>query len=142
MVNKTNRLAWILVPIAATFIACSESGKLLSPLPTAQLNTAFESPVVKPTPLAGCGKDLLFPMQPSPSRPLKLSVRSYPSGGSGSASLVLDRRDNIWISNYASKNVSKLDSSGRLVGVYPINGWPTGIELDESGNVWTSNYFG
>jgi len=63
------------------------------------------------------------------------SVGSYPYG------LAVDSANNVWIANYGSSSVTKLNSSGETIGTYNISGsgMPTGIAIDASGNVWVTD---
>ncbi|MFZ2038492.1 MAG: LamG-like jellyroll fold domain-containing protein [Minisyncoccia bacterium] len=49
---------------------------------------------------------------------------------------------NVWVDNAGSNNVTKLNSSGGLVGTYTVGTTPYGIAIDASGNVWMANYIG
>ena len=46
---------------------------------------------------------------------------------------------NIWIANSNDNSVTKLSSSGGLVGTYSVGHFPFGVAVDASGNVWVTN---
>ena len=42
----------------------------------------------------------------------------------------------IWITNWGSNTVTKLNPDGTTVGTFAVGLQPWGIAVDESGNVW------
>jgi YVTN family beta-propeller protein len=49
---------------------------------------------------------------------------------------------NIWVANYGSDNVTKLNAAtGAVVGTYAVGDGPIGIAFDGA-NIWVANYYG
>ena len=66
-------------------------------------------------------------------------VGDYPIG------IAIDASGNVWTANGNSDNVTKLSSSGSILGTYPVPGSSTilsAIAIDASGNVWVTDYNG
>ena len=56
--------------------------------------------------------------------------------------IAVDASGNIWVTNSHDNTVSKLDSSGSIVGTYPVSGSiPADIAIDGSGNLWIANLY-
>ncbi len=76
-----------------------------------------------------------------------LALNFAPGGANLSQpiAVAIDASGNVWVPNYGSNSVSKLNPSGRLAANYNPNGAnfsaPHGIAIDSWGNVWVPNFF-
>ena len=68
---------------------------------------------------------------PAPSSPYTVGNNPY--------GVAIDAYGNAWVSNYGSKTVTELSSSGALLNTYTVGSGPRGIAIDPSGNVWVAN---
>ncbi|MCX6723751.1 MAG: Ig-like domain-containing protein [Candidatus Staskawiczbacteria bacterium] len=48
----------------------------------------------------------------------------------------------LWIANSDDNTISKLDSSGNILGTYAVGNNPRGVAVDASGNAWVVNFLG
>ncbi len=76
---------------------------------------------------------------------------SYPAGG-----IAIDKSGNVWVTNWGGavntpgtpgtapgdSNVTKLSSSGTLIGTYVAGSLPEIVAVDSAGNVWMTNGYG
>jgi sugar lactone lactonase YvrE len=83
----------------------------------------------------------------SPGRVTRLSATGALLGtttvGNTPVDIAFDGAGNAWVANYGDNTVSKLDSSGTLIGTYAIGvnpSQPGGLAIDAGGNVWVCNY--
>ena len=53
--------------------------------------------------------------------------------------IAIDAAGNVWVSNYGSNTVMKLNSLGAVLATYPVGTGPFGIAIDAAGNVWAAN---
>ena len=60
--------------------------------------------------------------------------------GTNPASVFVDSSGNIYTASIGSNNVTKLDSSGNLIGTYAVGTNPNSVFVDSSGNIYTANY--
>lgn len=63
---------------------------------------------------------------------------SFSITGSGHSAICFDGA-NLWIANSTTNNVTKLSSSGVVLGTYPVGNAPYGICFDGA-NIWTTNH--
>ncbi len=68
-----------------------------------------------------------------PSASSNYTVGTDPEG------IAIDSSGNVWVANFESNNVTKLSSSGTVIGTFPVGTNPEGIAIDPSGNVWVVN---
>jgi streptogramin lyase len=67
------------------------------------------------------------------------TIGTYLSGGTTPYALAVDQKTgDVWISNYGSDNVTKLDQSGHVKLTISNISKPWGITLDASGNAWVA----
>jgi len=45
----------------------------------------------------------------------------------------------VWVTNMSDSTITKLSSSGAVLGTYPVGTYPMGIAIDNAGNVWVAN---
>ena len=66
----------------------------------------------------------------------------FPVGTSPYGATLDSATNSIWVTNYGSNNVTKLDaSSGALIGTYPVGNGPKNAAFDPSTNsIWVANY--
>src|SRR5208337_3404767 len=60
--------------------------------------------------------------------------------GSAPSGMVIDASGNDWIADQGSDNVTELNSTGSVIGTYPVGTKPTSIAIDDSGNIWVTNW--
>ena len=73
-----------------------------------------------------------------------ITIGTYDVGGISPQGIAIDASGNVWVTNGSnngppSYSVTKLNSSGSLIGTYSTIGSPLGIAIDPSGNVWVAN---
>ena len=71
-----------------------------------------------------------------PSASSNYTVGNYPEG------IAIDSSGNVWVANEGTNmagSITKLSSSGTVIGTFPVGTDPQGIAIDPSGNVWVVN---
>jgi streptogramin lyase len=59
--------------------------------------------------------------------------------GNNPYGIAIDASGNVWVTNFGDNTVTKLSSSGSLLGTFAVGAQPRGIAIDPSGNVWVAN---
>ena len=68
-------------------------------------------------------------------------INTFPVGNNPNG-IAVDAAGNIWVTNSHDNTITKLSSSGVLIGTYPVGGSnPIGIAIDASGNPWITNIY-
>lgn len=70
---------------------------------------------------------------PSPGTPLGTATVSSPLG------MAIDASHNVWVTDIGTNSVTKLSSTGSLIGAFSVGSQPTAVAIDPSGNAWVSN---
>ena len=57
------------------------------------------------------------------------------------ASVAVDANHNAWVGDQGDGTLSKITSTGQITG-YSCCDAPTGLAIDQAGNIWAANFFG